>query len=102
MFNLHSDLPFLSERNKIKKINKLVCDVLDKTNYVVHIRFLKQALNHGLILWKVHRVIQFNQKAWLRPYIGMNTKLKKEAKNDFEKDFFKLTNNVVFGKTMTF
>ena len=50
MLNLHSDLPFLSERNKIKKSNKLVCDVLDKTNYVIHIRVLKQALNHGLIL----------------------------------------------------
>ena len=66
----------------------------------MHIRALKQALNHGLILKKVHKVIQFNQKAWLKPYIDMNTKLKKDAKNDFEKDFFKLMNNAVFRKTM--
>ena len=71
----------------------------DKKEYVVHIRALKQALNHGLILKKVHRVIQFNQEAWLKPYIEMNTKLRTEAKNDFEKDFFKLMNNSIFGKT---
>ena len=100
LFNLHSDLPFLSERNKIQKCNKLVCNVHDKKNYVVHIRDLKQALNPGLILKKVHRVIQVNQKAWLKPYIDMNTKLRKEAKNDFEKDFYKLMNNAVFGKAM--
>ena len=69
-------------------------------NYVVHIRSLNQALNHGLILKKVQRVIQFNQEAWLKPYINMKTKLGKQAKNDFEKDFFKLINNSVFGKTM--
>ena len=67
---------------------------------VVHIKALKQALNYGLILKKVHRVIHFNQKAQLKPYIDMNTELRKEAKNDFEKDFFKLMNNAVFGKTM--
>ena len=94
------DLPFLPERNKIKIYNKLVCNMQDKENYVVHIRALKQALNHGLTLKKVHRAVQFNQKAWLKPYIDTNTKLRTEAKNDFEKDFFKLMNNAVFEKTM--
>ena len=80
ILNLHSHLPFLPERKKIGKCNKLVCTLQDKENYVVHIRALKQALNHGLILKKVHRVIQFNQKAWLKPYIDMNTESRKEAK----------------------
>ena len=72
----------------------------DKRNYIVRIRVLKQALNYGLSLKKVHRVIRFNQKAWLKPYIDMNTKLRTEAKNDFENDFSKLMNNADFGKTM--
>ena len=63
-------------------------------------RPLKQALNYGLILKKVHRVIQFNQKAWLKNYIHMSTELRKQAKKDFEKDFLKLMDNSVFGKTM--
>ena len=54
---------------------------------VPHIKSLTQALNYGLILTKVHRVIQYNQEAWLKPYIDMNTELRKQAKNDFEKDF---------------
>ena len=82
VLNLHSDLRILYERNKIKKCIKLVCDVRDV--HVAHMRTFKQALNHGLILKKVHRVIQYNQKAWLKPYIDMNTKLRTEAKNDFE------------------
>ena len=61
---------------------------------------MKQELNHGLKLKKIHRIIEFNQEAWLKPYIDMNTELRKEAKNDFEKDLFKLVNNSVFGKMM--
>ena len=100
LHGLHEDLPFLPERMKIGKCKKLVCNLHDKKDYVVHIRSLKQVLNHGLILKKVHRVIQFYQEAWLKPYIDMNTELRKKAKNDFAKDFFKLMNNAVFGKTM--
>ena len=100
LFSLHRDLPFLPKRKKIEKCRKLVCDFFDKKKYIAHIKALKEALNHGLILKKVHRVIQFNQKAWLKPYIDMNNKLKTEAKNDFGKEFFKLMNNSVFGKTM--
>ena len=99
LHDLHSDLPFLPERMKINKCSKLVCNLRDKNNYVVHIRSLKQALDHGLILKKVHRVIQFDQEAWLKEYIDMNTDLRKQAKNDFEKDFFKLMNNSAFEKT---
>ena len=100
LFNFHKDLPFLPERKKVEKVEKLICSIEDKEKYVIHIRALKQALNHGLKLKKVHRVIQFIQKDWLKPYIDINTKLRKKAKNDFEKDFFKLMNNSVFGKTM--
>ena len=91
----HRDLPFLATRK-----DKLLTTLEDKENYVIHIQALKQALNHGLKLKKVHRVISFKQEAWLIPYVEKNTKLRKEAKNDFEKDFFKLMNNSVFGKTM--
>ena len=66
----------------------------------MYIKVLKQALNHGLALKKVPRVIQFDQKDWLKRYIDINTKLRKEAKNDFEKDLFKLMNNSLFGKSM--
>ena len=100
LHELHNDLPFLPERMKIEKVEKLVANLHDKTEYVINIRILKQALNHRLVLKKVHRVIKFNQNAWLKPYIDMNTDLRKKAKTDFEKDFFKLMNNAVFGKTM--
>ena len=80
-------------------VEKLVASFEDKEKYVIHISALKLALNHGLKLRKPHTVIEFKQEAWLKPYIEMNIKLRTEAKNDFEKDLFKLMNNSVFGKT---
>ena len=100
LHELHSDLPFLSEQMEVNKCKKLVCNLFNKEKYVVHINTLKQALNHGLKLEKIHRIIEFNQEAWLKPYIDMNTELRKEAKNNFEKYLFKLMNNSIFGKTM--
>ena len=100
LHELHSDLPFLSERMDINKCKKVVCNLYNKKKYVAHINTLKKALNHGLRLKKIHRIIEFNEEAWLKPYIDMNTELRKLARNDFEKDLFKLMNNSIFGKTM--
>ena len=100
LHKLHSDLPFLPERMKVGNCTKLVCNLHDKENYPVHILALKKALNHGLKLSKVHSVIEFTQDDWLKPYIDMSTELRKHAKNDFQKNFFKLMNNSVFEKTM--
>ena len=100
LHELQSDLSFLSERMEVNKCKKLVCNLFNKKKYVVHINALKQALNYGLKIKKIHRIIEFNQKEWLKPYIDMNTELRKAAKNDFEKYLFKLMNNSVFSKTM--
>ena len=100
LFNSHKDLPFLPERKKVEKVKKLICSIEDKEKYVIHIRALKKALNHGLKLKNVHRVIKFNQRAWLKPYIDMNTELRKNTKTEFENNFLKLMNNSVYGKTM--
>ena len=100
LYELHKDLPFLPDKMEVNKVNKLVANVYDKTNYVIHIYASKRALNHGLILKEVHAVISFNHAALLKPYIDMNTELRKNAQNDFEKDYFKLKNNSAFGKTM--
>ena len=88
LHELHNDLPFLPERIKIEKVEKLKPNLHDKTEYVIHIRNLNQALNHRLVLKKAHRVIKFNQNSWLKTYIDMDTGLRKKVKNDFEKDFF--------------
>ena len=85
---------------EVNKCKKLICNLYDKKYCVDHIRSLKQALNNGLVLKKVHRVNKFNQIDWIKEYIDMNTELRKNAKNDFEKNFFKLMNNAAFGKTM--
>ena len=72
---------------EVKKCKKLVCNLFNKKKYVAHINSLKQALNHGLKFKKIHRVIKFNQKEWLKPYIDMNTKLRKAAKMILKKIF---------------
>ena len=100
LHELHNDLPFLPERMKIEKVEKLIANLHDKTEHIIHMRNLKQALNHGLGLKKVHKVIKFNENAWLKPHIDINIDLRKKARSDFGKDFFKLMNNGVFGKTM--
>ena len=89
----HNDLTFLHESMAIEKIEKLVANLHDKTEYVIHIRNLKQASDHKLVLKKVHKVIKFNQNVRLKPHIDMNTDLRQETKNNFEKDLFKLMNN---------
>ena len=96
----HKDLPFLPDKQIINKCQKLICSIYDKEKYVVHIRALKQALNYGLELEKVHNVIEFKQEAWMKSYIDMNTELRKNTNNESDKNFFKLMNNSVFGKTM--
>ena len=90
----------MCERMEINRVEKLVPNLRDKKNYVIHIKALDQALTHGLVLDRIHQAIEFNQSAWMKPYIDFNTQLRTRATNDFEKDFFKLMNNSVFGKTM--
>ena len=126
LHSAHEDLPFLPEKrfkvdkkfelkvskeiNKAhKKVyktfnitreadNKLIATLQDKNKYVVNMSTLRQALNHGLCLKEGHSIIEYNQANWLKPYIDKNTALRKKAKNEFEKDFFKLMNNSVSGK----
>ena len=100
LHNFHNDLPFLPERTKIGKVKRVVANLHDKKEYVIHIMNLKQALYHGLVLKKVQRVIKFNQNVWLKPYVEMKTYLRKKGKSDFEKDFFKVMNNGFYGNSM--
>ena len=100
LHDLHSDLPFLPQRMKINKCDKLICNLYDKNNYVVHISLLKQPLNHGLFLEKVHRVISFNQKAWMKDYVITYIEERKQADSKFKKYFYKPMCNAVFGKNV--
>ena len=97
LHDYHNDLLFMCDRMKTNGVEKLVPNLYYKKRYVIHIRALKQALDHGLVPEKIHRAIEFKQSAWMTEYIDFNTKLRTAAKNDFEKDFYKLMNNSVFG-----
>lgn len=122
LHDLHSDLPLAPEKHAISddmllpycmrmkmlkdfacstaKVEKLVTSLNDKTTYIVHYRTLKLYLEYGMELKAVHRVLSFRQCAWLKPFIDFNTMKRKAARNQFEKDFFKLMNNAPYGKSL--
>ena len=85
---------------KTGNVNKLTPNLMSKKNYVLHYRNLKYYLSQGLIFKKVHRILEFKQSAWMKPYIHFNTQKREEATNEADKNQFKLLNNAVYSKTM--
>ena len=100
LHDLHNNLPFMCTKMRINGVEKLIPNLYYKRKYIVHIRALKQALDNGLVLERIHRCIKFKQSPWMKEYIDFNTRLRTAACNDFKKDFYKLMNNSLFGKTM--
>ena len=101
LHDLHNDYPLCPEKVKCKNgVEKLIPNFRDKKKYVLHYKNLIQCLDMGLKIKHIHRGIKFVESEWMKPYIEKNTNLRAKAKNNFEKDFFKLMNNSVFGKTM--
>ena len=100
LHDLHNDYPLAPEQIEVNKVKKLIPNLGDKKKYVIYYENIQQYLNLGLKLTHIHRGIKFEESPWLKSYIAINTDLSTKAKNDFEKDFFKLMNNSVFGRTM--
>ena len=100
LHDLHNDYPLALERLQIGNVEKLIPNLFDKEKYIVHHKNRKLYLELGLTIKKIHRGIKFREEPWMKSYIEKNTKLRMSGKNSFEKGFFKLMNNSVFGKTM--
>ena len=118
LHDLHNDYPLAPEKLTVQKewlsdyqteligdenmvnVSKLVPNLMNKKKYVVHYRNLNLYMQLGMKVTKVHRILEFNEKPWMEPYIRLNTEFRKKAQSAFEKDFYKLMNNSVFGKTM--
>ena len=100
LWDSHNDYPLAPEKMSVNGVEKLISHFKHRKHYVVHYRNLRQYLESGMRLTAVHRGISFYQSCWMEPYIRKNTELRKTATNSFEKDFFKLMNNSVFGKTI--
>ena len=100
LHGVHNEYPLAPESLKVNKIHKLIPNLQDKTKYILHYKNLRQYLGLGMVLRKVHRGIKFNERPWLKDYIQLNTDLRTKGTTEFEKDFFKLMNNSVFGKTV--
>ena len=95
--DLHNDYPLAPESIEV---NKLIPTLNDKKKYIVHYENLKLYESLGIKITRIHKGITFEESAWMKKYIDLNTSLRCRATNDFEKDFFKLMNNSVFGKTI--
>ena len=100
LHDLHNDYPLAPESLRVNRVDKLIPNLYNKTKYVIHCENLKQYESLGIKTNRVHRGIKFEESPWLKKYIDLNTSLRAKAANDFEKDFFKLMNNSVFGKTI--
>ena len=120
LHNVHNDYPLAPEKINIPKewlskyclkianahnittgaVKKLVPNLMNKNHFVIHYRNLQQCLKLGIELKKIHRILKFKQKDWMKPYIDFNTQKRKEATNEADKNNFKLLNNAVYGKTM--
>ena len=100
LHDLHNDYPLAPERLEMNGVTKLIPNFNNKERYVVHYEALKLYVKYGLKITKIHRGITFQESAWLKDYIDMNTRLRMKSKNNFESNFFKLMNNSVFGKTI--